>query len=72
MTSKRYNEEVTEITQLDPSNIFLPSLRAGHTAATEAYLVAAWKIVNQKSPQAPTKNPQDTTTKTPNLPTEWR
>ena len=48
MTSERYHKEVSEIAQLDPTNIFLPSLRAAHTAATEAYLSAAWKIVNSR------------------------
>lgn len=52
MTEKRYKEEVAEIAKLDPSNIFLPSLREGHTAATEAYLSAAWKIV-KRSPLPP-------------------
>ena len=55
MTEKRYHEEVAEIAKIHPSNIFLKSLRAGHTSATEAYLVAAWQLVPK---DAVSKEPQ--------------
>jgi hypothetical protein len=48
MTEKRYLEEVEELSKLDPVNIFLKSLRNGHSIAAEAYLTAAWKIVEAK------------------------
>jgi hypothetical protein len=51
MTEKRYKEEVAEIATLDPSNIFLRSLRTGRgdSSASVAYLSAAWKIVREKT-----------------------
>lgn len=68
MTEKRYKEEVAEIATLDPSNIFLPSLRAGRgdSAASLAYLSAAWKIVREKNeaPLSSAANPSATAMKT--------
>lgn len=80
MTHERFKKEVSEIETLDPTNIFLSSLKRAHTVASEAYLEAAWKMVAgipvserttpsvlpEKLPNAPPSRPKRTDDETLN------